>query len=89
MPPDFEERLFQLRRIESLVCSECGYDLIDYPRYLFAYQEEHGKLNIRLGSLTGLCIKCQAKKPGFEDLANLQDYTQYAWMKAKGEIRKP
>ena len=88
LPADFDERLFQLRRLENWVCSECDYDLRDHPRYLFAYREEHGKLNIRLGSLTGLCIKCQSKKPGFEELANLPDYTQYAWMKAKGAINK-
>lgn len=88
LPPDFDERLFQLRRLENWVCSECGYDLIDHPRYLFAYREEHGKLNVRLGNLAGLCIKCQSKKPGFEYLTNLPDYTQYAWMKARGAINK-
>ena len=88
LPADFDERLFQLRRLENWVCSECDYDLSDHPRYLFAYREEHGKLNSKLGCLTGLCIKCQAKKPGFEYLVNLHDYTQYAWMKAKGTINK-
>jgi hypothetical protein len=66
----------------------CGYDLRDHPGYLFAYREEHAKLNVSFGSLTGLCIKCQAKKPGIEELANLADYTQYAWIKLKGAINK-